>query len=86
MRKRTFVGTPWYMAPEVIEDQPYSQKADIWSLACCLLHLVTGRRPFDKTTPVQALRHMTMKKSPLVDVEKEVLNGLKEKKDLWNFL
>jgi NIMA (never in mitosis gene a)-related kinase len=52
IRKRTFVGTPWYMAPEVIEDEPYSEKADIWSLACCILHLVTGKRPFDGTTPV----------------------------------
>jgi len=46
------VGTPWYMAPEVIEDEPYSEKADIWSLACCILHMVTGKRPFDGTTPV----------------------------------
>ena len=39
-------GTPWYMAPEVIDCKPYSTKADIWSFACLAMHLITGRRPF----------------------------------------
>jgi len=34
------------MAPEVIEEKPYSYKADIWSLGCCVLHMVTFKRPF----------------------------------------
>jgi len=40
------VGTPWYMAPEVIQSQPYSTKSDIWSFACLALHMITGERPF----------------------------------------
>ena len=36
------IGTPWYMAPEVIESREYSTKADIWSFACLALHLITG--------------------------------------------
>lgn len=36
------VGTPWYMAPEVIDQRPYCTKADIWSFACLAMHLITG--------------------------------------------
>ncbi|KAF2350055.1 Protein kinase domain [Trinorchestia longiramus] len=39
-------GTPLYMAPELIEQQPYDQKADLWSLGCILFELLTGTPPF----------------------------------------
>ena len=50
--KRTFIGTPWYMAPEVVEEKPYSSKADIWSFGCCVLHMAIGEKPFSNCTPM----------------------------------
>lgn len=43
---KTMVGTPYYMAPELIEDKPYSKKADLWAAGCVLYELATLQRPF----------------------------------------
>jgi len=65
LRRGTFVGTPSYMAPEIIEEKPYSVKADVWSFGCLLLHLVTGEKPFKKSTPIQALNQILNTESPI---------------------
>ena len=36
------VGTPWYIAPEMVEYRPYTTSVDIWSLGCTVLELATG--------------------------------------------
>ncbi|XP_043808972.1 serine/threonine-protein kinase STY8 isoform X2 [Manihot esculenta] len=47
-------GTYRWMAPEVINHEPYDQKADIFSFAIVLWELVTAKVPYDTMTPLQA--------------------------------
>ena len=42
----TVVGTPYYMAPEVVRSLPYSEPADVWGLGTILYELLTLRRPY----------------------------------------
>ncbi|KAE9397077.1 hypothetical protein BT96DRAFT_996156 [Gymnopus androsaceus JB14] len=45
-REKDVAGTPNWMAPEVIELKGASPKSDIWSLACTVIELLTGRPPY----------------------------------------
>jgi len=56
--RRSTVGTPWYTAPEVIVSEEYSFPADIWSLGCSLIELVTGFPPYHDLNAVAALFKM----------------------------
>ncbi|KAF2076348.1 hypothetical protein CYY_002354 [Polysphondylium violaceum] len=60
-------GTPLYLAPEILKEQPYDHKADLWSLGILLYQLVTGKLPF-VTDNIGSLIHLvldnTLKLSP----------------------
>ncbi|KAI3403507.2 KIN3 [Candida oxycetoniae] len=50
---KTYVGTPYYMSPEVLMDEPYSPVCDIWSLGCVLYELCNLQPPFQAKTHLQ---------------------------------
>ncbi|KAK6485831.1 serine/threonine-protein kinase Nek3 isoform X2 [Huso huso] len=42
----TYVGTPYYVSPEIWDSKPYNNKSDVWSLGCVLYELCTLKHPF----------------------------------------
>ena len=41
------LGSPLYMAPELVSNKPYTEKVDVWSLGVITYQLLSGRTPFE---------------------------------------
>ena len=44
---KTFIGTPYYLSPEICEDREYNDKSDVWALGCILYELCTYKHLFE---------------------------------------
>ncbi len=44
------LGSPLYMAPELVNRQPYNEKVDVWSLGIITYQLLVGKTPFEAET------------------------------------
>lgn len=51
MMAATLCGSPMYMAPEVIMSQHYDAKADLWSIGTILFQCLSGKAPFQASSP-----------------------------------
>ena len=44
---KTLIGTPYYLSPELCDEQLYNDNSDVWALSCILYELCTFNHPFN---------------------------------------
>ena len=82
-KRKTSVGTPFWMAPEIINSTKHSFSADLWSMGIMLIEMISGEPPFFNYSPNEAMLKIALLKNhpPYPDAE---INMYLNKKKLFS--
>ncbi|PRP87101.1 hypothetical protein PROFUN_04837 [Planoprotostelium fungivorum] len=67
IKRYTVVGTPYWMAPEVIKESGTDTKADIWSLGITCIEMAKGQPPLAKFPAMKAMQQITQREPPKLE-------------------
>ncbi|XP_041831435.1 serine/threonine-protein kinase PAK 6b [Melanotaenia boesemani] len=77
-KRKSLVGTPYWMAPEVIAKTPYGTEVDVWSLGIMVVEMVDGEPPYFSDTPISAMKKLRDEEAPTVKNIQRVSPVLKD--------
>jgi len=69
-KRKTVIGTPYWMAPEIIQNREYGREVDIWSLGIMIMEMAEGEPPFIKLPQGKALFLITTQGPPPLKKQK----------------
>ncbi|KAJ3033255.1 hypothetical protein HDV00_006545 [Rhizophlyctis rosea] len=77
-KRNTVIGTPFWMAPEVIQEVGYGVTADIWSLGITCIEMAEGRPPYHNIHPMRAIFMIPTRPPPKLENESKFTKVFRE--------
>ncbi|CAN6937897.1 unnamed protein product [Brassica oleracea] len=66
-KRNTFIGTPHWMAPEVIQENRYDGKVDVWALGVSAIEMAEGLPPRSAVHPMRVLFMISIEPAPMLE-------------------